>query len=162
MNALTIISRIVIPRESFARGYEFLRDAGKLGYEGLMLLVGRGNGDTFQVSDVWIPKQKGLRTADGICVVVEAEEMHQINVALYKSELELVGQIHTHPTDAYHSETDDEFAIATVVGAVSIVVPNFAERPFHVEECAVYRLQSDGEWQALKAAESAQLIVIRD
>ena len=40
----------------------------------------------------------------------------------------LGGQAHSHPTDAYHSDTDDHLALVTLLGAISLVVPDFAAR----------------------------------
>lgn len=142
-------------------GYEFMRDVGELGCEGLVLLVGKASESVFEVTDVWVPIQRVHRSEDGVGVVVDAEELHRINVALYSAGLELVGQVHSHPTDAYHSHTDDEFAIANTVGAISIVVPDFAAGAFQLEDCAVYRLASSGEWLELSSTATRGLIEIQ-
>jgi hypothetical protein len=156
------IARIEVPVPAFARGYQFLRKAGKLGYEGLVLMVGIPVDTTFRVKDLWIPKQHGVRTPEGVCVTVDAPEMHRINVELYKSNLRLIGQIHTHPTDAYHSAMDDENAIARTTGSVSIVVPDFAARPFRIAECAHYRLTPGGMWSEIDAPDAERLLVFTE
>ena len=35
---------------------------------------------------------------------------------------------------------DDALPIATTVGCLSLVIPNFAREPFALDQCAVYRL----------------------
>ncbi|MEQ1515132.1 MAG: Mov34/MPN/PAD-1 family protein [Usitatibacteraceae bacterium] len=157
MSGFTEIRKISVPRSEIERGYEFLREAGRLGHEGLLLLVGIPTADTFAVTEVWIPVQRGQKTEDGICVVVDASEMHRVNVTLFERGLRLIGQIHTHPTEAYHSATDDEYALATTVGSYSLVVPDFARRPFSFSDCAVYRLHADGQWMEVSLADVAQI-----
>lgn len=139
----------------------FLRDAGRTGNEGLVLLAGRLDGDVFEISDLLVPKQRGIRTADGVCVVVDEDEMRRINVHLFNSKLRLVAQIHSHPSEAYHSSMDDEYAIVTTVGGLSLVVPDFARRPFNLDECSVYRLDASGRWAEVPAARARELIQLR-
>lgn len=58
--------------------------------------------------------------------------------------------IHTHPTEAYHSAMDDEYAIATALGSFSIVVPYFATQPFVISDLATYRLTPRQWWSSGK------------
>jgi hypothetical protein len=81
-----------------------------------------------------------------VCVVVDGDELHRINVHLFKSKLRLIAQIHSHPTEAFHSDTDDAYAIATTIGCFSLVVPDFARDNFSFDKCATYRLSELGRW----------------
>jgi proteasome lid subunit RPN8/RPN11 len=157
---LNHIQRIVVPASALHHAHDFMRKVGELGYEGLALLVGRSSGQAFEVTDVWVPRQRVHQSEQGIGVVVDANELHRINVALYSERLEVAGQIHSHPTNAYHSDTDDDFAIANTVGAISIVVPDFATRAFRLDDCAVYRLALTGEWVELSVEAVMRLIEI--
>lgn len=38
-------------------------------------------------------------------------------------------QVHTHPHQAFHSRTDNEWAIVHTSGLLSLVIPNFAQGP---------------------------------
>lgn len=161
MSNLIGVSRITIPMSGLMHAYKFMREVGELGYEGLAVFVGKSKGSLFEVTNIWVPQQQVHRSEDGLSVTVGAEELHRINVSLYRSGLELIGQIHSHPTDAFHSDMDDEFAIANAVGAISIVVPDFAARRFRLDDCAVYRLEQDGTWRELSTSETLGLIEIR-
>ena len=57
-------------------------------------------------------------------------------------------QVHSHPTDAYHSETDDTYPIATLEGSLSIVLPFFGRDGWESKDIAVYRLGRTG-WDEL-------------
>lgn len=137
-----------------------MRLRGHVGAESMVLWVGKLLDNVFSVTNLLIPKQKGIITSDGVCVVIEADELRRINRELYQNSLRLIAQIHSHPGRAYHSNTDDEFAIATTAGSLSLVVPNFAARPFSLHDYATYRLGVDGNWHELNRHEIDDLIVI--
>jgi hypothetical protein len=162
VNDFSSVKEVRVPKSIAEETQSFLRAVGRTQREGMVLWVGDALGDRFDVTHLLIPKQHGVRSDNGVCVVVDGDEMHRINVELFKSKLKLIAQIHSHPTDAYHSETDDQFAIATTVGCLSLVVPDFAEGDFRLTDCAVYRLQRNGEWKHLPPNRAAELIQIQD
>ena len=84
-----------------------------------------------------------------------------MNVWLFENDLRLIAQVHTHPTEAYHSETDDAFPIVTTEGALSLVIPNFANGPANLTQYACYRLRR-GHWVELTPAVVAALVRIQD
>lgn len=158
MSSLADVEAVLVPRHVAAETQRFLQTVGRRGQEGLVLWVGKVVDKEFQVTQLLVPGQRGIRTADGVCAVVDSDEMYQINVELYKSGLRLIAQIHSHPTDAYHSETDDEYAIANTIGCLSLVVPNFGTGDFNLANTAVYRLSQAGEWIELDQRSAAALI----
>ena len=64
-------------------------------------------------------------------------------------------QIHTHPGQAFHSPTDDEWPIVSRVGFVSIVIPHFAAAEQSLDRAWVGYLQGDGKWRRLSSAAEA-------
>jgi hypothetical protein len=162
MTRLVDVEKVLVKRRDAQLVHKHLRDVGRQGYEGLGLWVGRQNGSVFQVEQAVIPAQRHIRTADGVCVITGAEELHRINVWLYRNGLALIAQIHSHPGHAYHSSTDDEFAVATTVGCFSLVVPDFGTGTFEIGRLASYRLDGSGRWQEIIPSRAAQTIVIED
>lgn len=164
--ALPYIRRLHVPSAVAVDTNDHLAAMGRKGVEGMALWVGKENESLFDVSQVYIPKQHGTRGDHGLLVSVPLEELQRLNVWLYRNNLRLIAQIHSHPTEAYHSEVDDRYAIATRLGSFSIVVPDFAVRPFNISQCAVYRLSpsrwrlfSDRlKWRRLSAAEAVATI----
>jgi hypothetical protein len=140
------IDTVLVPRSVVDDGQRFLRQAGATGNEGMVLWVGKRDGSVFTVSDLVVPQQRGIRTAGGVCVVIDGAELQRLNLDLYKSGHQLIAQLHSHPTHAYHSAMDDEYAIARIVGSFSLVIPDFAVRPFALGDCAIYRLNANGHW----------------
>jgi hypothetical protein len=160
MSELSDVTELRVPSQVMSEGYEFMRTAGRARLEGMVLWTGRQQDGVFTVTDLVIPKQRGLNTPDGLCAVVDADELRRLNMFLYRNSLELVAQVHTHPGVAYHSQTDDENAIATTIGSFSIVVPNFAVVNYALSECAVYRLDAQGRWIEVDESAGRNRIIV--
>lgn len=135
---------------------------GRAGYEGLGLWVGTVSAETATVQRALIPRQRLIRSASGVGVYVDGTELHRVNMWLFEKGLRILAQIHSHPTDAYHSDTDDENALATTVGSLSVVVPDFARGPADLSQTAVYRLDRAGKWAAVPQRVVSRLIAIVD
>jgi proteasome lid subunit RPN8/RPN11 len=161
MSALEEIKTIKVSSASCEQALHYMRSAGSRGVEGVALWAGRVHGTDFHVVKTVIPEQTALRLPSGLLYVVDDDELHRINVGLYRDGLTLIAQLHSHPAEAYHSDTDDDFPIATAQGSVSIVVPDFARGPLDPNYWAVYRLQPPG-WTRLTGHEVTDLILIED
>ena len=96
--------------------------------------AGVQEGSVFHIREVIVPQQEWGYAAITVSPYDGAGPCCSgINLHLYKSRLPwLLAQIHSHPTHAFHSEMDDEYAIATALGAFSLVVPDFARDPFSI------------------------------
>ena len=138
---------------------EAIRLAGQDGYESFVLWSGALNDDTFTVADVHIPEQTAYKLDAGLCVRIDGSELHRLNVWLYEAHQVIGVQIHSHPRDAYHSETDDTYPIATLEGSLSIVLPFFGRDGWGSRDIAAYRLGQDG-WVALTSPLSDLIEVI--
>jgi hypothetical protein len=154
MIGLLGIETVIVPGKILAEMRERLAEVGLQGAEAFALWAGaRIDTRTFRVSALVIPGQQAYKTESGVCVTVPGDELHRLNMWLFENGLELIAQVHTHPTDAYHSETDNAFPIVATIGAFSLVLPDFASRPFSWNEVAVYRLNTKGEWAELDQQE---------
>lgn len=151
---------VIVPRETVTQTHECLQEAGRAGSEAFVLWAARVENHLSWVRSAVIPRQVSLKTESGLCVLIGPEELHRINVWLYETGLTVVAQVHSHPGSAYHSDTDSALPIATTVGSLSIVVPNFSSRPFSVTRCAVYRLLPDIGWTLLSRKQAESLIRI--
>lgn len=150
--SLSLLATVRTPLAVADATQRHLRASGRQGLEGMALWAGHVDGDQFRVSEVIVPQQQGHRTEHGLAVSVPGDELHRINIYLHRQGLRLIAQIHSHPTEAYHSDTDDRYAIATALGSLSIVVPDFAVRPFALNDCAVFRLSKRPWWHGSKSA----------
>jgi hypothetical protein len=78
--------------------------------------------------------------------------------ALGVSKRSIKAQIHTHPAEAFHSATDDEWPIVSQAGFISIVIPDFALGQPSLENAWIGRLHINGEWQKLASAREALML----
>src|SRR5690348_641746 len=160
MTGFLDINRVWVPREIVLEGHRFLRLVGKQRNEGICLWVGYRDGTNFVVSDLLIPRQRGVSSDSGLCAIIHGDELSRIGRMLYEAKKLLFGQLHTHPTEAYHSITDDENSIVTTLGGLSLVIPDFAIHPFQLDNCAIYRLDAEGIWAEMTPADATNLIRI--
>src|SRR5690348_6421373 len=86
----------------------FLGDVGRQGFEGMVLWGGRRMPDGHGVEVVLAvaPKQQAVCGGDGTFVAVDGDELFRVNADFYRRGLLLCAQVHSHPGEAYHSETD--------------------------------------------------------
>lgn len=161
--ALADVGIVVIPRSIIADTHRLLRESGLKGFEGIALWAGTiADGGTFHVSAVIRPAQRASVTEHGLLAAVDGDEIFRVNKLLNDKGMRLVAQLHTHPGEAYHSDTDDTFPLLSARGALSIVVPDFARGELTFERCAVYRLAAGNVWRELRGAEVAALLQIAD
>lgn len=145
---LLAIRRFIILPSVMDDTIQFLKEAGADGCEGFVLWGGTLiSSEAFRFTSALIPQQNAITTEKGLLVYVEGEALFTINKVLHERQEILGGQVHTHPTSAYHSSTDDHFPMVTILGALSVVVPNFAKNaPRDMRSWAWYRLQGYGKW----------------
>jgi hypothetical protein len=55
-------------------------------------------------------------------------------------------QVHSHPTSAWHSCTDDRYPLAPSPGFYSLVVPRFAAGPVGLDDAYLTEVGADGTW----------------
>src|ERR1700730_14758485 len=148
---LSAVKRFSVPRRVRRATESALRTAGGEGYELFVLWTGEINGAKFEARNAYVPQQRSFREDSQLLVRVEADALFELNVWLYKRHQVLGAQIHSHPTEAYHSETDDQYPIVTALGGLSIVVPDFGANGllgpgvvgYRLKECGWIRLSDD-------------------
>lgn len=154
---LSAIQSFVIPKQIVDDTDEALRAAGIDGFEAFVLWTGLAEKGVFRVMTSHVPRQLSFHASTGACVRVDGRELHRLNVWLYEHNETLAAQIHSHPREAYHSDTDDEFPIATTTGSLSIVVPDFGSRGLRSIGTVVYRLVQSG-WEPVDSRDAEKLL----
>lgn len=105
-----------------------------------------------------IPDQRASRSRYGVSVEVTEKGKLGLAVALGPNERYLA-RIHSHPSEAFHSETDDANPGLTAEGAFSIVVPYFGLGLRRgLSACAVY-VYREGEWDEIPAADRPERLI---
>ena len=142
--SLTEVVAFTVPRQIIDETEAALRGAGDEGYELFVLWSGVQDGASFRVRHVHVPAQDSYRTRDGLLVRVDGEALHKLNVWLFENSEQLAAQVHAHPGDAFHSDTDDTFPIAAQLGSLSLVAADFCSYGLLDRTSAAYRLDANG------------------
>lgn len=143
------VVEFVVPLELVDQTLKPLQEAGHKGYEAFVLWGGRldEGGRSLTFESAYFPAQTTSRGDEGLLVVVEGDALFRVNRAFYEQGLILAAQVHSHPTAAYHSDTDDAYPLMTLEGGLSGVVPDFGEGGRdRLDEWAWYRLVGPREW----------------
>ena len=150
-SGLLPIKNFVIPISILSQTIAFLRQVGVQGMEGFVLWAGSKDvmeERRFRFQSFIIPEQRAMLTDSGLLVAVDGKALFDVNKAVHGRNQILAAQIHSHPTSAYHSSTDDAFPLVTLMGSLSIVIPDFAKNaPDDLERWAWYRLSNRSRWE---------------
>jgi proteasome lid subunit RPN8/RPN11 len=156
------VTRVVVPRSAITLTERAVHAAAAFRAEAITLWAGQRDGSLFRVVEAYVPEQHARPADAGACVMVNGAALFRFNTWLWERQFELIAQVHSHPDDAYLSETDLEYPIATRVGNFSIVVPNFGRAAFAFEEVAVYRYNADGTWGELADGAKRDVFTIQE
>jgi hypothetical protein len=85
--------------------------------------------------------------------VLDNAWLNDLWFALARESLGIRIQVHTHPGEAFHSPTDNDFPIVHTVGFLSLVIPNFGLGPIGFEEAYLAEIREDGRWSEEAIAE---------
>ena len=142
-----------VPERVLAETRTFLRGRGERGVEGVVLWLGEIIDDeTGSVIAAYIPEQIAHRSELGVAVEVTREGLTHLIAGLPEGVFVLI-RVHSHPTDAFHSDLDDDNMVISHANAISIVVPDFAREPIALERCSVNELHHDQGWVELGPAD---------
>jgi hypothetical protein len=161
MITLEEIAQFIVPSGVVQKTDAQLRAAGIAGSECFVLWSGIAAGTEFHVNTCHVPRQTGFKFSDGLCVRVDGDELHRLNMWLYEHREILGVQVHSHPTEAYHSDTDDAFPMVTTRGGLSVVVPYFGRLGLQGPGVAHYRLSETG-WDEVSLARAKKLITFEE
>lgn len=159
---LSGVQRVVVPRAAIAVTEKAVRAAGAYRAEAIVLWAGVRAGTEFRVIEAYIPEQQARPVEAGACVMVTGPALFRFNSWLWERRLELIAQVHSHPEEAYLSETDLEYPIATRVGNFSIVIPDFGRADLTIDDVAVFRYGAVGSWKELSGDAKRAMFVIEE
>lgn len=159
---LTPVRELQIPNDVLEPTLEFLAKKGEHGEEGFVVWGGRHLDEhTLQFTSSYVPEQTAHKSPEGLLVVVDGEALFRMNRSFYERGEVAAGQVHTHPTDAYHSSTDDHFPLVTLCGALSLVIPDFAKHGRDaMDRWAWYRLREHGLWDPASLSQTRIVVEV--
>jgi len=155
---LAAVRRFVIPGALMDNTVAVLAAAGRDGHEAFVVRGGTCDGNTLEYRSHLVPTQTAHTTPEGLLVTVAGESLFQVNREFHRRGELLAGQVHSHPTDAFHSGTDDHFPLVTLLGSLSVVLPDFARAGTSaMRDWAWYRLVGVGMWDDLTRNDKVEI-----
>lgn len=140
--------RLVLTEACIMGVHDCLLPEIRRGHEGITYLLGQSNGTTTIAVAAARPDARTTRGS----FQVDAPAMARIVRAAVNVGLQVVGQIHTHPGKAYHSDGDDEGARIAFTGYVSLVLPEYGRHLPALTGIAAYFFQTGKRFVELNAA----------
>lgn len=160
----TKIREYIISRQLLQEIFEIMRYFGNDNKEVFLLLLGKQSNDkSITILDYIIPKQYPFSDGNGVGVYIDPYDIQDMNRKIFHSSLIPVGQIHSHPNQAYHSNADDKMSMVTAAGQLSIVIPFFGnEELFSFIDIAIYVLNRNGKWKILSENKKNNLFKVEN
>jgi proteasome lid subunit RPN8/RPN11 len=131
-----------------------LKLAGQEHRECIVLWLGIRRGDVIEVGEAYRPDHFAREDMFSI----PPKSMAELMSYLRDKRLMIAAQVHTHPGEAFHSAADDRLALVRHVGALSLVLPYFAEKTSaeaFVADTAFFELSANDRWLQVPASERA-------
>lgn len=122
-----------------------LQKAGRRRMECVVLWLGRPRSGVTEIAECYRP----LQTARADQFRIPPNGMTALQAKLRAERLMVAAQVHSHPREAFHSRADDAWAIVRHEGALSLVVPDFAQQVTaanFMDLTKVYRFSSSAKW----------------
>ena len=152
------VLRYVVPRNIVAESVEQLRSLSDGRREAVVLWTGTHCADEALVRRIVVPYQR----ASALHFDVPLRERLKIARQLAGCGEKLLVQLHTHPGRAFHSAVDDRLALPRHTGALSIVIPDFAETwDGGLQQVSVNRHFGAGLWEELDGGAVSRLFEVR-
>lgn len=123
-------------------------------HEGIVYLIGTTDGTSTVITGVVAPIATTTRGSFKVSAVAMAKVMR----FAADSGLQVVGQLHTHPQDAFHSAGDISGTHIHYPGFVSVVIPNYGKHLPSLVDAHVMHFTADSGWKEYSAS---KLVVAR-
>ena len=152
------VLRYVVPCGIVAESAGTLRSLSDGRREAVILWTGTHQAEEALVRCIVVPHQR----ASALHFDVPLQERLRIARQLANCGEKLLVQLHTHPAEAFHSPVDDRLALPRHTGAISIVIPDFAETwDGDLRQASVNRHLGAGVWEELDGEAVSRLFEVR-
>jgi len=140
------MSAVIVRKGDITNTLLSLQQAGRQRKERVLLWLAHPQCQGLVVSEVYMPQQQASRDFFRIPRTGISSLLNHLR----ETSLIVAAQVHAHPEAAFHSVADDTWAIVRHVGALSLVLPDFALRTSAAsfrKDAAVFRLSNANIWE---------------
>lgn len=140
-----MISKLQVNVAALSDTLRYLHQSGLHHSEGVVLWLGQRNAQRSTVTHVYQP----IHSAAADFFHIPREGMAHLMRYMDEHTVSVVAQVHSHPHEAFHSQADDRWAIVRHLGALSLVLPDFARdanSTNFMDLAATFRLNASNQW----------------
>lgn len=138
-----------------------LKQSGRRNSEGIVLWLGRRTEPVSTVSRVYQP----IHTAASDFFHIPRQGMASMLAFMGDNNVSVLAQVHSHPREAFHSQADDRWAIVRHLGALSLVLPDFASHATienFMQLAATYQLDDRNQWSLVPGHHLPNVLEVRE
>ncbi len=151
------MNKIIISRSLLETTLQSLRESDDR--EKMILWFGRRT-DEIKIEKIFAPLQRSTAFSLTIDEIGVADVIREIK----ETGCITAAQIHTHPHEAFHSHADDALAILSHEGALSLVLPEFAQSTTtenFFKQVAAFSIV-DGKWLPVSKKKLKKYLIVWD
>lgn len=141
-----------LPRRMIDQTFSIFRSCGA-GERECKLYWASSWSEPLRLTEVIHPKHRSSRYG----VQLDSDWINNLWLDLANRGLGVRVQVHTHPGEAFHSQTDDAFPLIHEAGFLSLVIPDFAKGPIGFSRAYLTEIQSDGSWREVAVGERVSI-----
>jgi hypothetical protein len=142
--------RLVLARSCFDGLLEALAPANHRRHEGVALLLGKIHEGIGVAAHAVRPNA----VTTGGSFSIPGREMARVVGVCTRLGLDIIGQVHTHPLEAFHSEGDEEGANIRYDGYFSLVIPEYGRFMPSFQGSTLYVFSANQGWRLLDSPPS--------
>ena len=154
-----MISKLQVNRAALSDTLRYLQQSGRLNSEGVVLWLGQRTVERSLVTRVYQP----IHRASADFFHIPKEGMAHLMHYMDEHKVSVVAQVHSHPHQAFHSAADDKWAIVRHLGALSLVLPDFARDTTYQnfsDLAATFRLDAKNHWIRVEQQELVKYLEV--
>jgi hypothetical protein len=152
------VEKIAIPRKILNRTWRYLSKRGKIQLEGVAYWTGSADSSGGAIKHVIFPKS--YEEESNIHLEISDFEVMRLTQKIQDFDEFLLARVHSHPTAAYHSPSDDRGCLSGRIGMISIVIPDFAKSSPDITKAAIYERLSVGTWRQISEKEIEERFLV--
>lgn len=117
--------------------------------------------ESADISRCIVPAQKPGVSAQGVWVHIEGQELQRIQLENFRKKERSIVQLHTHPgADVRMSLLDRQWEVVRHVGALSIIVPHYAQLGFETLKGVNVYEREENDWRLWSSDELTNRLIL--
>lgn len=152
---------IVVSRKNWSSWLAELKRRGRGRHESGCFILGTVRGaKRYAHQAIYYDELDSKAYASGVCVL-DGDAFTQLWQICRAEKLSVVADLHTHPQEAFQSESDRLNPMIARAGHIAIIIPNFASGWIWRHRLGLFRYEGDHRWSDLSGWKARRFLKVR-